>query len=875
MRAVLLCACLLLFPAVTPAQDPQVDPVARLVATIESAIRAGDAATLRGLAAPGVDRVRLSEFVGAMTQVRVSELSLKERDRAALNNGGQRLLIEILTVAEGEGHVWTWRIDAVPRRGTDAWMIADLERLTEIDGLYRLSLDPSVEWEVRNAVVSAPDLTLTMTSGYAFEARVPSGPTAIVFVGRGQLDFAPAPEAERGQVRIFCGAQALRTGFSTAFIRTTPAELADRITAGTITRRTVDASHMRRAAQVFETNRRNSYQIDLADLSTAQWSLVPQHGDFVAEIGTGKYGTLTYARSSSEAEDISFFDRRHRRNISVYASPEKLAARGRFFSEDDAVDYDVTHYRIDVSFFPERMWLDGTATVSLHSRNVLGGTLTIRLADSLVVRSVTSPQLGGRLLHLRVVGQNNVLIGLPGIIAPDSDFDLVVTYGGRLPPQSVEREAIDLQQQQNVPAPPPDIIIPTEPRWTYSNRSYWYPQGTVTDYATASLIITVPDEYDVVASGTPADAPSQLAATAGEKARKRFHFECAQPTRYLAFIVSRFQAAAQTPVTLQDDADPIELGVEANPRLGGRMESYGEKTADILKFYASILGDAPYDSFTLALTEGDLPGGHSPAYFALLTLPLPMTPYVWSNDPVAFQGYPSFFVAHEIAHQWWGQAVGWKNYHEQWISEGFAQYFAAMYAEKERGPDTFSSVVRQMRRWSMQMSPRGPVYLGYRLGHIRSDSRVFRALVYNKGAMVLHMLRRLLGDEAFFAGLRDFYRTWRFKKAGTDDLRVAMEKAAGGRSLARFFDRWIYSDGIPTLRFTYAVDSSALRMHFEQKGEVYDVPVTVTIGYADGTSEDLVVAVTDKAVDERFPLKKPFRSVDVNRDAGALAEVEK
>jgi aminopeptidase N len=305
------------------------------------------------------------------------------------------------------------------------------------------------------------------------------------------------------------------------------------------------------------------------------------------------------------------------------------------------------------------------------------------------------------------------------------------------------------------------------------------------------------------------------------------------------------------------------------------MRQFGDKASDILKFYTSILGDAPYDSFTLAITEGELPGGHSPAYFALLTQPLPTTPYVWSNDPVAFQGYSSFFIAHEIAHQWWGQAVGWKNYHEQWISEGFAQYFAAMYAEKERGPDTFAGVVRQMRRWSMEMSSQGPVYLGYRLGHIRSEGRVFRALVYNKGAMALHMLRRLVGDEAFFAGLRDFYQTWRFKKAGTDDFRVAMEKAAGGRSLERFFDRWIYSAGIPTLRFTYVVDGRTLRVRFEQKDEIYDVPVTVTVLYTDGSSEDVVVRVTDKAVEQVLPLKGALRGVDVNRDGAALAEIEK
>ena len=73
--------------------------------------------------------------------------------------------------------------------------------------------------------------------------------------------------------------------------------------------------------------------------------------------------------------------------------------------------------------------------------------------------------------------------------------------------------------------------------------------------------------------------------------------------------------------------------------------------------------------------------------------------------------------------------------------------------------------MRQMRRWAMNESDQGPVYLGYRVGHIKSDGRAFRAIIYNKGAMVLHMLRRLVGDEAFFSGLRRFYADSRFSKA--------------------------------------------------------------------------------------------------------------
>ena len=177
------------------------------------------------------------------------------------------------------------------------------------------------------------------------------------------------------------------------------------------------------------------------------------------------------------------------------------------------------------------------------------------------------------------------------------------------------------------------------------------------------------------------------------------------------------------------------------------------------------------------------------------------------NDPEVFANYPEFFLAHEIAHQWWGQAVGWRNYHEQWLSEGFAQYFAALYAQHHRGDQTFAGVMRQMRQWGMSASPQGPIYLGYRLGHIRGDSRVFRAIVYNKSAAVLHMLRRLVGDDAFFRGVRRFYETSRFRKVGTEDFRRAME-AESSRPLERFFERWIYGSTLPTVQFSHHVEGS-------------------------------------------------------------------
>jgi aminopeptidase N len=148
---------------------------------------------------------------------------------------------------------------------------------------------------------------------------------------------------------------------------------------------------------------------------------------------------------------------------------------------------------------------------------------------------------------------------------------------------------------------------------------------------------------------------------------------------------------------------------------------------------------------------------------------------------------------------------------------------------------------------------------------------VLRALIYNKGAAVLHMLRLLIGDRAFFDGLRRFYREQKFQKAGTGDLRAAME-AETGVSLERFFDRWIYGSELPRLRYATFVTPGVVTARFEQVGDLlFDVPVTLTITYTDGRTRDVVVRVTERRIEQKIETDGSVRQVQVNRDNAAIA----
>ena len=438
VRALIACVVLCLAPAValrSQSGQQQDDGIVRLVYGVERAINAGDATAFASLIAPGARSPKLADFVRTLTSPRPTSATVKERDRARVAADRGRLMIEICSVYDREARVTSWRVDVTPSaEGT--WSIVDAERLTTIDGLYRLSLDTSVEYAVHDLVINAPDFTITIPSGHAFAATTPDGPTAFAVLGRGRVALTPEPEAERGQLRQFAGDEAFRSDVNGVFIRLNPYDVANRINQKSLTPEPPDPRRVRRAQQLFQTYAPKSFVLDLNDLSADQWWIVPPAGDFVAEVETAKYGALTYARAKDDPEDVSFFDRRRKRNISVYASKENRAARGPFFSEDSRLEYDITRYVLDVGFAPERDWVDGVATISLRTRAPLS-TLSMRLAEPLVIRQLTSAQFG-RLLHMRVVGQNNVLVGFPGTLPAGTDVDVTVTYGGRLPPQGIE-----------------------------------------------------------------------------------------------------------------------------------------------------------------------------------------------------------------------------------------------------------------------------------------------------------------------------------------------------------------------------------------------------------------------------------------------------
>ncbi len=784
--AVALVTVLLGVSAPARQATPTPDPVAPLLSSLAAAIAANDVAAFRALLSPRIPELDSVAFEVSLLSGGVTGATVRERDRER-TAGATRVLAEFLVNRSGAGQITTWQVGVAAVGGVIR--IASLRQISSINGLHRLELDTSSAFEINNFAFTATDFRLTMTKGTAFVGRTAGGITALVLRGSGRMLFEPSDPIERHQIKRYARTETLNDEIDAAFLRISPAEFQTRISEGSLRPIAATSGDTNRARSIFNQWAGRSYNVALGDLSAERWTLLPPPGDALADIQTRHFRWLTYSRAASQNEDVQLFDRENRKNLSVYASPAKIATRGRFYNEDDDRAYDIEHYELNVRF-PE-------------------------------------PQPVGKVLTISV------------------------TYSGRLVPQSLSREAAEVTPQTGNTQ---ENAMPPEPNYAYSNNSFWYPQSTVNDYATARIRIAVPQEYQAVSTGTLIDE-----GVVGDDRVAAFSADV--PARYLTTIVSRMVPLPRSSVTLPS-GKTLTIDAQSNPRQLGGTKTLTARAAEIMKFYASIVGEVPFPSFTLLSLEADFPGGHSPAYFAAINQPTSTTAYTWRNDPIAFDDqFPNFYLAHEIAHQWWGQAIGTKNYHDQWLSEGLAQYFAYLYAGTDRGLEVQRSILERMRDSVRRYSDSGPISIGYRLGHAVGDGTNFRAIVYNKSAVVLDMLRGLIGDEAFTAGLRRFYQERKFQKAGTDDLRQAFE-AEAHQPLTRFFDRWVMNAGLPNLKLTAVIETSgeAALLRIDQTGDIYDLPVAVSIAYQDLPTEYLTLRVRSAQTEERVVLKGKVRS---------------
>ena len=177
-----------------------------------------------------------------------------ERDRIPLPGApagtGYRLLVDVMSEFGSRARVATWQLD-LKRTGAAAtereWTIADQERISSVENIYRVALSAARQYAAHDLKISAEDLDLTLADGSVFVAEIEGGVTAVVLLGKGTLNFHPSPATERGQVKIFCGAEALETRFDAAYIRLHPADFEAFFTGSSLQAVPVDPRLLKRA----------------------------------------------------------------------------------------------------------------------------------------------------------------------------------------------------------------------------------------------------------------------------------------------------------------------------------------------------------------------------------------------------------------------------------------------------------------------------------------------------------------------------------------------------------------------------------------------------------------------------------------------------
>jgi aminopeptidase N len=385
---------------------------------------------------------------------------------------------------------------------------------------------------------------------------------------------------------------------------------------------------------------------------------------------------------------------------------------------------------------------------------------------------------------------------------------------------------------------------------------HWLPTvDHVYDKATASMVIAAPAHYQVVSNGLlveETDLPG---------GRRRTHWRQSVPIAPWLYALGVARFAVQHVDTF--DGKAIQTWVYAQDRDAG-FHDFTVPTRDALAFYSERVGPFSYEK--LANVQSSSVSGGMEAASAIFYSEGSVTGMRserWRN-----------VIIHEVAHQWFGNAVTEYDWDDVWLSEGFATYFTLLFIEHAYGRDEFLRGLEASRQRVIAFDREHP---DYRIVHDNLDdmSQVTTGQIYQKGAWVLHMLRGLVGDQAFWTGIRSYYRAHRDGHATTADFRAEMERASG-RELGRFFEQWLTRGGLVRLDGTwrYRPDRGTVVVRLAQRDatRLFSTPLQVAI-HVEGSDTPAVTTVQLDQATHQFEIPSP-RPVRVVLDPHHLVLME-
>jgi hypothetical protein len=727
---------------------------------------------------------------------------------------------------------------------------------TDLTALWGSLAEPAFDSN-QVAVVERVELgwdaaTLTLLSGRLSVshpgAALPNEEDRVVFAafkGTGRLHFAPTLPLERQQLAFHTGQQALEAEFTEAifiFAGDTWNELGDQLEF-----RSGDTADL---GKLYRSRNHDLRRVGLSWEPRILKSLLAeeptQHAFLVAELKTRKHGWLSLMVDEADPEQVELvkFDK-GRRARNVWA---KFPARGRrpqeVFADPLAHhDYRLKRYTLDVTV-ENNTKLQAEAEVNLEMKRSGERVLLLALDPNLRVTEVTDA--AGQPLSFfqpRDPKDDFFLGDYLAVVAPKpfpvGDNTLRFRYAGKRIVRKVGNGNFFCQSFGWYP--------------TYGMGRY---SLTTNEFAARSdfdITLRVPKKFEAVAVGTKVDERK-------EENYRVTRWKSDIPLAVAGFAFGDYKVHTETVGDVQVEiyanrsADDALASIELLARMAKSgstrtiglhalapsqlAEQMATEISNSLRVMEKFFG--PYLYKKLAVTNIPYSYGQgwpSLLYISALSfLDSTQRSQLGIRDNIQLT---DFFRAHETSHQWWGHTVGWKSYHDQWLSEGFAEFSGILYTMYRRNPKEYFRLFRKRREDLLHKDMQGavyeqigPIYAGQRLSSGKHPGG-YSQIVYKKGGWVLHMIRMMLydhrnretPDHRFIAMMKDFTRTYHNRAASTEDFKAIVEKHMTPQmdldrngTMDWFFDSWIYGTGIPKYKFSYKVDPAAEAGKFVLKG---------------------------------------------------------
>ncbi|MGZ8867359.1 MAG: M1 family metallopeptidase [Thermoanaerobaculia bacterium] len=746
--------------------------------------------------------------------------------------------------------------------------------------------------QVQDLTLARDEYRFTFNSG-TFHFLEAAGPRTwgAVFIGDGKWELRPAIENERRHLALVANRDDLEVmhgSFDAMVVLFTDRTAQQIFAAGTSATGAPD----RRAVQLYEEHldlQKRRYQINL-HLRILQEILNESsaRGDvFIASIDKGEFapwllivdrhgiGALAaaFADLSGESTALISFDDQNG-GFWYLHGPNKAPRRA----------VDAIHYAIDTAI-EGNLEMAGVTTIRLQALKPGVRVVPIHILPKIRLRRISYND-GGETVDAAFV-QEEVDLGRLARLFRDevADADAAVVLPSALPVGKPVELRVEYDGREILRSAGADS-------YSVRARESWYPNlGTFADTATYELTYRYPRRNDLVSTGV-------LVSEKEEGGKNIAVWKSDVPMRIAGFNYGKFEKKSRA-----DEQSEVEVSVFTSRdrrKFADNAMADALNAARVGKVY---FGKAPYSPFSVTQQVEWNFGQSWPSLIYLPTLALTSsTERVFGFEEAGPEAlfnineFANMVGWHEVAHQWWGHAVGWQSYRDAWISEGFAEFTAALVLNLIDGRKKYDDYWERRRRdilekprgASVTSNDAGPISQGFRL-NTRHSPGASQTIIYSKGAYVIHMLRAMMRDsrnqnpdERFIVMMKDFLAQYSWKSASTDDFRKVVDRhmtpqmnAGDTGTMEWFFNQWVHGTEVPKFRSTLTLQPVSpgvwkLSGEVSQEGVSADfrsvVPLYVDFGGDAVVSIGSIRLVGSKAqkVDAEMPLPRAPKRVLVN-----------